>query len=186
METCLLFFVFSAEGFGIWVRVFWCFFTPLIVLCWWVVFFFKVLPRAEVGIGHRIMICDSFSQNGPYLRRGNVAQWLEHGKSNPKTVGSIHWRGRVRHRYWFFFSSIPPSQLLCRLVCALTPLRVYAARTQMCVHVKDPISNYRKRVGLVANSIEHENTAQRGKKTFGVAPYYSCSLFSSKAGPVFA
>ena len=45
---------------------------------------------------------------------GDVAQWLERGNSNLKTLGSrIPWRGRVGD-----YLSVLPSQLLCRLVCA--------------------------------------------------------------------
>ena len=44
---------------------------------------------------------------------GDVAQSLEHQNSNPKTLGSTPWRGWVRDNF-----SVPPSQLLCRLVSA--------------------------------------------------------------------
>ena len=47
---------------------------------------------------------------------GNVAQWLERRNSNPKTLGSIPRRGRVGGTF-----SVPPSQLLCRRVCACHP-----------------------------------------------------------------
>ena len=44
----------------------------------------------------------------------DVAQWLVRRNSNPKTLGSIPWRCRVRSSF-----SVPPSQLLlCGLVCA--------------------------------------------------------------------
>ena len=42
------------------------------------------------------------------LLTGDVAQWLERRNSNPKTLGSIPWRSKVRGTF-----SIPPSQLLC-------------------------------------------------------------------------
>ena len=57
---------------------------------------------------------------------GDVVLWLERRNSNPKTLGSIPWWGRVRGSF-----SVPPSQLLCRLVRAVT-LLVCMARTQ-CV-----------------------------------------------------
>ena len=46
------------------------------------------------------------------LQTVDIAQWLDlgHQHSNPKTLGSIHWRGRVRDSF-----SVLPSQLLCRL-----------------------------------------------------------------------
>ena len=44
---------------------------------------------------------------------GDVAQWLQSRNSNPKTLDSIPWWGGVRDSL-----SVPPSQLLCRLVCA--------------------------------------------------------------------
>ena len=46
---------------------------------------------------------------------GEVAQWLERRNSNLKTLDSIPSRGRVTVSFSF---SAPPSQLLCRLVCA--------------------------------------------------------------------
>ena len=49
----------------------------------------------------------------PQHMLGDVAQWLVRRNSNPKTLGSIPWRGRVRDSF-----SVSPSQLLCRLVCA--------------------------------------------------------------------
>ena len=77
------------------------------------------------------------AQNGG--RRGaDVAQWLHHRNYNPKTLGLIPWRGRVRNS----FLSL---QLLCRRVSAWPPFV-----TQTCVHVKDPISICHKRVGLTA------------------------------------
>ena len=56
-----------------------------------------------------------YSHHRPLLPRltGDVAWWLESWNSTPKTLGSIPWRGRVTNRF-----SVPPSQLLCRLVCA--------------------------------------------------------------------
>ena len=51
------------------------------------------------------------------LLMGDVAQWLERQTSNRKTLGSIPWLGRMRYSF-----SVPPSQLLCRLVCAWPPL----------------------------------------------------------------
>ena len=49
--------------------------------------------------------------------RTKLAQWLESRISSPKTVGSIPWRSRVRNSF-----SVPPSQILCRLVCVWPPL----------------------------------------------------------------
>ena len=44
-------------------------------------------------------------------RMVDVAQWLE--SWNPKALGSIPWRIGVSNSF-----SVPPSQLLSRLVCA--------------------------------------------------------------------
>ena len=46
-------------------------------------------------------------------KAGDVAQWLEHQNSNLRALGSIPWWGRLRDHF-----SVPPSQLLRRLVCA--------------------------------------------------------------------
>ena len=62
-----------------------------------------------------------------WLLYGDVAQWVEHRSSNPKTLGSIPWWGIVRGVF-----SIPPSQLVSRLVCALTPIRVYGTSSNLC------------------------------------------------------
>ena len=70
---------------------------------------------------------------------GDVAQWLERQSCNPKTLGSIPWRRRVRDSE-------------STLVCAWPPF-VCTACTQMCVHVKDPISICRKRVGFTAGGM---------------------------------
>ena len=76
-----------------------------------------------------------------------------------KTLGSIPWRGRV----WNGFS-IPPSQLLCRFVCAWPPF-LCTACTQICVHVKDPLSICRKRVSLAAGGMETQKHCTQKRKT---------------------
>ena len=83
-------------------------------------------------------------------------------KSNPKTLHWIPWRGRVKVSF-----SVPPSQLLCRPVCAWSPF-VCTVRTQICAHVKDPISVCRKRVGIAAGGMHGhaQNTARTRKKKF--------------------
>ena len=55
-------------------------------------------------------------------------------KSNPKTLGSIPWRGKVRNSF-----SVPPSELLCTLARAWPPF-VCTACIQICEYVKDPTS----------------------------------------------
>ena len=87
-----------------------------------------------------------------YLTK-DAAQWLERRNSNPKTLGSIPWRSRVRGSF-----SIPPSQLLRRIVCA-SPSFVCTARTHICAHVKDPTSICRKRVGFTAGGMVTQSTA---------------------------
>ena len=39
----------------------------------------------------------------PHTHTGDIAQWLDGRNSNPKTLGSIHWRDRVRDRCCFSF-----------------------------------------------------------------------------------
>ena len=51
--------------------------------------------------------------------------------------------------------------------------------TQMCAHVKDPISICHKTVGLTAGVGKHENCTQ-GKEKSWVTPYYGCSLSFEK------
>ena len=57
--------------------------------------------------------------------------------------------------------SVPPSQLLCKHVCASTPF-VCTAHTHMCAHVTVPISICRKRVGLTAGGIETRKYCTQG------------------------
>ena len=108
------------------------------------------------------------------LTMEGVAQWLESPNSNLKTLGSIPWRGRVRDNF-----SVPPSQLLCRLLCAYPPF-VCTAHTQMCPHVKDPISMCRKRVGLTASDMEtQKHCTQKERKKAGLL------AFPRKSSPSF-
>ena len=85
----------------------------------------------------------SQSINQSINQTGDVAQWLVRQNSNPKTLGSIPWRGRVRDNV-----SVPPGQLMCRI----TPF-VCTERTQICAHVKAPTSICRKRVGLTTGGM---------------------------------
>ena len=64
---------------------------------------------------------------------GDIAQWLESWNSNPKTLSSIPWRGSVSTNF-----CVPPSQLLCRHVCAWPPIRVYGTHPNLCAHLKIP------------------------------------------------
>ena len=75
--------------------------------------------------------------------------------------------------------SVHPSQLLCRLVCARHPF-VCMGCTQLWVHVKDPISICRKRVGLTAGGTQTWIHCTQEQEIW-VALYYICSLSSGKA-----
>ena len=97
-------------------------------------------------------------KRGPY-----VAQWLGRRNSNPKTQGSIPWRSRVRDSF-----SVPPSQLWYRPACVWL-LFACTARTQICAHVKDPISICRKRIGLTAGGIETQKYRTQGVQKRWVA-----------------
>ena len=74
---------------------------------------------------------------GYQSKTGDVAQWLVHRNSQiearrPRVRAP--WRGGVKNSF-----SFPPSQLLCRLVCAWPPF-VCMACTKLFACVKDPIS----------------------------------------------
>ena len=74
------------------------------------------ISRFLLNIG-TVYICDQAHKvSEAHAHMGDVAQWLEHLSSNPKTLGSIPWRVRVRHSI-----SVPLSQPLCRLVCVWPP-----------------------------------------------------------------
>ena len=80
--------------------------------------------------------------------------------------------------------SITPRQLLCRRVCASWPTCMCTARTQSRAHIKDPISIYRKSVGLSSVVWKHENTAHRKKRSW-VSPVkeLDLSVDNSSSGP---
>ena len=81
-----------------------------------------------------------------------VAQWLERQNSNPKTLGSIPWWGRVVDGAVFLSLRVNS----CDFFFAWPPF-VFTARTQ---NVKDPISICRKGVGLTAGGVwSHTNSA---------------------------
>ena len=98
---------------------------------------------------------------------GRSSLVIECRNSNPTILGSIPWWGRVKDGF-----SVPPSQHLCRLLCAWPPF-VCKAHTQMCVHVKDPVAICRKRVGLKASGMDtqkHCTQEQTNQKSW-VVPY---------------
>ena len=116
--------------------------------------------------GWLMMIKDRWSHD-------DIVQWMESQILNPKTLGSILWRVRVRDSF-----SVPPSQLLYRLVCAW-PHFMCTTHTQICVHIKDPISICCTRVGLTAGGTKTQKrvlTEKKSKKVW-VAPYYGCRRF---------
>ena len=114
-----------------------------------------------------------------WIMMGDVAQWLVSRKSNPKTLGSIPWWGRVRDNF-----SIPPSQLMCRLVCAWPPF-VCTTHTQICVHINDPMSICLKRVGLTVDGMETwKHYTQKEKKKLGNAILWLLT-FSGESSPNF-
>ena len=75
------------------------------------------------------------------------------------------------------------SPALVQISLCLTTLRVCTARTQMCAHVKDPISIYRTRVGLTASGMNSRKHCTQHRKW--VALYYGCSLFPGKEAQMY-
>ena len=67
--------------------------------------------------------------SGSEVRKGDVAQWLESRNSNPKTLGLIPCRGRVRGTFNLSFRVNSCADLFCFFV--------RTARTQIVEHVKD-------------------------------------------------
>ena len=63
---------------------------------------------------------------------GDVAQLLESRSSNPKTLGSIPWRDRVRSSFF-----CPPESTLEHTCLCLTPLRV----SDMCRLLTHGVNN---------------------------------------------
>ena len=56
----------------------------------------------------------------------DVAQWLESRNSNPKTLGSIPWRGGVTNSFFCLSESSLVQTCLC-----LTPLRVHGTHPNL-------------------------------------------------------
>ena len=84
-------------------------------------------PESEVrGAGPVCAVCALL---------GDVAQWLESqgggGNSNPKTLGSIPWRDRVRYCIVFF---CPSESTRVQICLCLTSLRVYDTHPNLCAH----------------------------------------------------
>ena len=77
---------------------------------------------------------------------GDAAQWLESLNYNPKTLGSIPWRGQDIVQLLCLFESTLVHYLF------VTPF-VCMALTHNCAHVKDPLSICRKR-GLTVGDME--------------------------------
>ena len=97
---------------------------------------------------------------------------------NPKTLGSIPWRGRAKNRVFVF---CPCESTLVQPCSCLTRLRLRHA-PNIRAHVKYPISICRKRVGLTAGDIVSRNHCTQ-KKSW-VAPYHGCSLSPGKAARI--
>ena len=68
-------------------------------------------------------------------------------------------------------------------LCLYRPPFVCVTCTQICAHVKDPISICHKR-GLTVGVFKHENIAHRKEKKSWVALYYGCSLSPGKAAQI--
>ena len=66
---------------------------------------------------------------------------VAHQTSNPKTVCSVPWWGRVRNSF-----SVSPESTLVQTYLCLT-LYMCTAHTEMCAHIKDPLSICCRRVG---------------------------------------
>ena len=95
---------------------------------------------------------------------GDVAQWLEGRNSNPKTLGSIPWRGRVRERVF----SRPSESTLERFVCAWPPgLSCVRHAPKFVRTLKIPYPSFVKESASQPVAWKHENTADRGKKPPG-------------------
>ena len=86
--------------------------------------------------------------------------------------------GQVEEQFFLYLQS----QLVCRLVCAWSPRPfVCTARTQICVHVKDPISICHKRVGSTAGGMEtRKHCTQEEKKKLGSARTMSARFLWGK------
>ena len=124
--------------------------------------------RQKIQLFYLVSATDSFTPKSPRLafsRETSVHiaycfflnEFTDGGRSsmvpaskliNSKILASIPWLGRVRD---IFFC---PSELTLVQTCLyMDPASCVMARTQICAHVKDPLSICRKRVGLTAGGI---------------------------------
>ena len=120
---------------------------------------------SDINETHRSEWPNASSQQSQPVRENigeteDTAQWLESRNSSPKTLGSILWQGRVRNSFF-----CPSKSTLVQTSLCLTPF-VCTACTQMCAHVQDPISIYRKRVGLTDGGTEAPKHCTQESKTW--------------------
>ena len=103
------------------------------------------------------------------LQMGDIAQWLSEFKSKDVWFNPLVGQGEEQ----FFCPSVNSGP---DLFVSDPPLNYLStACTQICAHVKDPMSICRKRLDL--NSVVHENTAHKGKeKKRWATQYDGCKL----------
>ena len=116
------------------------------------------------------LACHLIYQN---VMMGDVVQSLECDNCNLKALGSIPWWGRVKHSNL----SVPPSQLLCRLVCVWPPLRVYSTHPNVCTCYRSYVYMIcRQRVDLKAGGVETQqhctHRGEGGEKLGSAMPCY--------------
>ena len=101
--------------------------------------FGTIIPDSWAWHTHKLCPIVWVLTEGTLNNLWDVAQWIERRNIQIRRPWvRIPWWGRMRDSF-----PIPPSQLLCRLICAWS-FFVRVARTQNCVRVKDPISICRK------------------------------------------
>ena len=110
-------------------------------------------------------------------KTGGVAQWLQRRACNPKTMGSIPWRSRLRN---IFFLSLP-SQLSCRRVCVPDPPSCVRHTCIVVRTLKIPYPFHEKRVGLKAGDISgHTKVPSAHTHTAGIAQGWVARLCLSQ------
>ena len=93
----------------------------------------ETMTPTKINLSKRCLLLLDYSQMQEsmivILMTGDVAQWLEHGTSNPQTLGLIPWRGRVNER---LFLSLRVSSCARQICSCLTPLSVYDTPPNLC------------------------------------------------------
>ena len=131
----------------------------------------EFMLRFGLDCSQDFFVCLSFIFN--IIFDGRRSSVVELRNSNPKTLGSIPWWGRVRN-WWVFFLSFQVNSSANLFLCS--------AHTQKCAHEKDPISICHKRVGITVGGMVTHKIFLNTTKHFSLKCMSLCATGLNRAG----